>query len=188
MKKKKTKAHQFKKNISIFLILLLFLAVWTLLVNNYGAQGLVELLGPANSYLVLALIALSGGLSAVTAPGFIAALATFAAGGMNPFLMGLTAGAALFLGDSLLYYFGFKGRKALFPYFEKYLKIISDFVEKKPLWLIRILVYLYFSFAPLPNDIVAIPLGLAGFKYRKFALPALLGNITFVTWVGLLFM
>lgn len=37
--------------------------------------------------------------------------------------------------------------------------------------------FLYFAAAPLPNEIILIPLALAGYAYRKLIIPIIVGNI-----------
>ncbi len=84
-------------------------------------------------------------------------------------------------------YFGKKGGEALNAPLRKKLRIFSRFIKKQPRWAVTLLVYGYFSFAPLPNDIITFPLGLAGYPFKKIWVPAVLGDITFVIWVSFLF-
>ncbi|MFW5884928.1 MAG: VTT domain-containing protein [Patescibacteria group bacterium] len=177
----------FLKNFLIFLLLLVFLIGWTLFVHKTGIDNLVEKVGVTNGYLLVALAGASGGLSGLTASGFLAVLISFAMGGLNPFLLGLIGGSALFLGDSFFYYLGRKGGEVARPFLKKWIKKFSDFIESKSLWMVRSFVFLYFSFAPLPNDIIVIPLGMAGYDFKKFFLFAWAGNIFFVFWVSLFF-
>jgi membrane protein DedA with SNARE-associated domain len=177
----------FLRNLIIFLILLAFLTGWTLFVHKTGVENLIERVGITNGYLFIALAGLLGGLSGFTAPGFLAILISFAMGGLNPSLLGVVGGTALFLGDSLFYYLGRKGRDVARPFLSNYIARFSNFIEKRPLWMVRGFVFLYFSFAPLPNDLIVIPLGIAGYDFRKFFLFAWAGNIFFVFWVSLFF-
>jgi membrane protein YqaA with SNARE-associated domain len=186
-KKKKRNRRRFFINFILFLLLAGFLTGWTVLIHKFGADGLVNKIGIRNGYLIVFAAGASGGLSGFTAPGFMAVLTTFAAGGSNPFLLGIIGGTALFLGDSLFFYLGVKGRSLLASLLEDKIKQFSEFIKNKSLWSMRFFIFLYFSFAPLPNDLITIPLGLAHFEYKKFIAPALLGNINFVLWISLLF-
>ncbi|MFO7807033.1 MAG: hypothetical protein R6V40_01255 [Candidatus Moraniibacteriota bacterium] len=186
-KNNKENQKKFARNLLLFLGLFLFLATWSFLVYKFGADGLVERIGINNGYLLIFAIGISGGLSGLSAPSFIAVLTTFAAGGSNPFLLGLIGGTALFAGDSLFFYLGVKGRSLLSSFLEEKLKKFSGFVKNRSIWFVRIFIFLYFSFAPLPNDLITIPLGLARFEYKKLIIPAWLGNINFVLWVSLIF-
>lgn len=61
-------------------------------------------------------------------------------------------------------------------------KIFKRFFQRKS---IPLAVYLFASL-PLPDDLLYIPLGVAGFSIRSFAVPVILGKITMTTIVYVL--
>lgn len=148
---------------------------------------IVDFVGIKNAYLISFLIASLGGLSIFTSSSFFVMVATFSIGGVNPLLLGFFSGIGLTIGDSLFFFVGYKGR----PFIESCLKSWFDrFVE----WFqgrsslqVGIFVYLYASFSPFPNDILAVFLASAGYPYRKFLPLILVGNITLVIIVATFF-
>src|SRR5690606_26163262 len=77
------------------------------------------------------------------------------------------------------------GRKAPEKIREKMEKI-ERFLEKKGKKLINFLIYIYISFAPLPNELITIPLGLIGYGKKRIIFFLLLGNITSGVLIALL--
>lgn len=169
----------FKKHFPFFL-LLSFAIFWSALLFYVGADSIVDFLGIENSLLVVFLVSVFAGVSTFGSPVYIIVILSLSAGGVNPILLSLVSGLSLFIGDSFFFYLGHRGRSALSGFLGDYLKKFSNFVKNQPLPLSITLIYLYYSIVPLPNDILSIPLGLSHFKYGYFAIPAILGNITFL--------
>ena len=123
--------------------LIAFLIAWGVLLNRVGARGIVDLIGVRNGYLVVFLMASAGGLSAATSVPLYATLATFAAGGLEPLLLGLAAGVGLTIGDSLFFLVGLEGRRASSGGLEERLERLSAWFERRPRWALRLAIYAY---------------------------------------------
>ncbi len=167
-----------KEHLSI-VIFSLILILWTLLLFFYSPVTIVEFLGITNSYLIIFLLSFFGGTSIIIAFPYYLFVITLGAGGLNPLLLGLTAGTAVILGDSTSYLIGLKGKTVLPDFLQKKFKRFHNWLLKGPTILITGFLFLYGAFIPIPNDIIVIPLGLAQYPYFKLIIPLGLGNIFF---------
>jgi len=144
-------------------------------------QELVENLGVENSYLVAFLVASFGGLSSVTSPILYTLIATFAAGGATPWLLGVSGGIGIAIGDAFIFILarlGYKTTKKMHKHeAEKYFHL----QEKIPFWVQLVLLYLILGFTPIPNDIIMILLVLVGYKLRALIPLLLISGITIAT-------
>lgn len=163
------------------------IVLWTLLMLLIGPRAFVAFIGVKNSYLVVFLIAASGGLSSLTATSFYTLLATFATGGLHPLLLGIAGGIGLVIGDSLFYAFGRNGVQALPEHLRLRTEKIAEWLESNPSWMVPLVVFLYTAFTPLPNDILMILVALTGTRYRWIIGPLIVGDIINVSISAFLF-
>lgn len=147
----------------------------------YGPKELVDMIGVENGYILIFLIAAFGGLSSVSSAVYYTTLFTLAAGGANPLLLGVLCGIAITIGDSAYFFFGESIRGIAPKRLHKILDKITHWIEKRPDWAAPLLVFIYTGFTPLPNDVLTVPLALAGVKYRKIWYALLLGNVVLMT-------
>ena len=107
--------------------------------------------------------------AATFAPLFIEA-------GLSPWLVigGFVFGTAL--ADSLSYLIGWFGRGYVndkHPNVTRYFtKILTTYETWAPY-----VIFAYFTLAPLPNELILLPLALLGYQYKKLLLPLIIGNI-----------
>ncbi len=85
------------------LLTLLVLGGLAVLLYFVSPETIVAWIGVENTYLTVFLIAALGGLSSVTSGVLYASLATFAAAGALPWLLGLLGGVGIAIGDSLIF-------------------------------------------------------------------------------------
>jgi hypothetical protein len=142
------------------------------------ADRIVEYVGVKNSYAAVFAVAAIGGLSTLTGTVLYAAIATFAAGGANPILIGLCAGIGIFLSDSIFFMLASYGRKSLPESWEPRIRRIQQYIEHFPQWVVLIAVYICIGLTPMPNDIVMIILALSGYRYIQIAPVLFAGGIT----------
>ena len=170
---------------SLYSVLVTLLAV-SVLLYQYPPDKIVEWIGVENSYLAAFIIAASGGLSSFTSSIFYASVATFSAGGANPWLLGLTGGLGIALGDSLifaLFRFGFKDIKGQW---RARLEDIRERIERYPRPVVYAVLLLILGVTPMPNDIVMFLLVALGFRYLKVAPIIILAGITITTITALI--
>jgi len=168
------------KHLLQFIAILLFLVAWSILLYVVEPQSIVESIGIGNGYLVAFFVTLFAGLSALTSPAFFTTIGTLVFGGLNVYILGLIVGIAIFIGDTTFFFLGRSGRKAfLNESGDGKFHRLSRWIHNKPRWIVRVFMYLYLGFSPLPNDILMIALSVAGFKYRDIYWTLMAGNFTF---------
>lgn len=176
---------KYHRSIFIFLFLLLLIG-WIVLLQYLSPTGVVEAIGVRNGYIVSFVTAFLGGLSIFTSVPYTFVVITLAVGGLNPILLGLSAGAGLILGDITLYLIGYHGRRvfservqvAFFDPFRMWL------FKRNHRWAVPLAVFLYGAFIPFSNDIVVISFGLARYPFWKLMIPLGIGSVIFNTWVA----
>jgi len=93
--------------------------------------------------------------------------------GLNPLLVGLSAGAGAAIGEFTGYAIGFGGRKVIEKKWKKDIKKAEKLFQKYGgFWVI-----LLFAATPLPDDIVGILGGSLKYPLKKFFLASLIGKI-----------
>ena len=170
------------KNLTKTIIpVVLVLAAINLLFLYSSPQELVELIGVENSYLVIFLIAAFGGLSSFTSGVLYGSLATFAAGGSIPWLLGISAGVGIAIGDSLLYFLFRYGLTGLGPKWQERIERYRTRVDQIRRRWQALGLYGLLGFTPIPNDLVMFALAVLGFRYRFIAPILLVSGITIAT-------
>lgn len=169
-----------KRNFGVLFLIIIFI-IWSFTVSNYGPEKIIEILGTNNAYFTLGLMALLGGSSILFPFPYYLFTISFGAAGLNPFLLGIAAGAGTLLGDATTYYIASKGRHLL-P--EK----INLKLQKILVWLMGrhpatfpIIAFLYSSIAPLPDDVLMVPAGIAHYPFSRLALGVGPGKVLFNT-------
>jgi len=119
---------------------------------------MVDFIGLNNSYILLFLLAFFGGTSIFFPFPYYIFTISFGAAGLNPFLLGISAGFGTLLGDSTSYYVAYKGRDLVSNKFSKSTNKIFNWLMKRPL-LFPIFTFFYAAIAPLPDDLIMIPAG-----------------------------
>ncbi len=175
-----------KKNHLVFGLLALFVIAWSITLAIIGPETIVERIGVENGYIVAFIIATLGGVSTITSSSYFLTIITLAGGGVNPYILGIVAGTGITIGDSLFYYIGLRGREVAKDKGHKWTGKFSRWLDKRPRWLVPIIVFVYTAFTPLPNDILTISLGLSSYPYKYLIAPMWAGNIiiTILTGIG----
>lgn len=155
---------------------------------NYSPDEIVTAIGVQNAYLVSFLIACVGGVNSITGGVLYVTLITFAAGGASPWLLGLTTGIGIGIGD-LVTFSLFRIGVHAFSHTDKNssnkLALWKEHFSYVPHWLQYTFVYLYVGITPLPSDILLLLLASLRYRYRVVAPLVFAGGITFATLVSL---
>ncbi|NCC71039.1 hypothetical protein EOM09_05650, partial [bacterium] len=130
-----------------------------------------------NSFVFSFIISSLGGFSSIFSTSVYATLFTLVNAGMNPFILAISAGLGLSVGDSIFFLLGHKGKEINLGKLQKLAKKISDFIQNKKKNTIKIFVFLYIAFTPFPNDIIMIPLGYSRIRYHQIIFEVIIGNI-----------
>lgn len=150
----------------------------------YSPEQIVNWIGVQNSYLVVFLIAALGGLNSFTSGVLYASIATFAAGGSIPWLIGVAGGLGIAVGDTVIYFLVRYGRQHIPEKTENWLERNRKYIDRLPRWVQYLVIYIYLGFTPLPNDILMFALAMFDFKFKKILPLIILGGITIATIVA----
>lgn len=175
---------EYYKKFLFFLALILFLIILSTLLYFFSPEEIVNKIGIKNAYILAFVVSFFGGFSTLSAITFIATLATLSIGGVNPVILGLVAGTSLAIGDSLIFYIGFKGREIVIGKWEKKLDKISQWTKKRLEKFIPLIAYIYIGFLPLPNDFIILFLAMIKYPFKKLYIPIILGDLTFALLVS----
>lgn len=131
------------------------------------AQGFVA----ATGYLGIFLVSLIGSASIILPVPFI--IVVFSAGAfLNPFLVGLSAGAGAAIGELSGYGAGY-GAQTLATKYKKWFSLAERWFQKHG----GFLVIFIFAATPLPFDVVGLMSGAMKYPIKKFFIATLLGKI-----------
>lgn len=166
-----------KRKKIVFILLLVFIVVWSTLLYIFGATKLVSYFGVHNGYILSFFIASFGGFSSLTSTSFFLTFVTLVKGGLNPLILSVLSGIGLSLGDSFFFYFGYNGRSFINKRVKKKIDKFSDWLETRKPWAVPIIAFIYAGLTPLPNDILMMSTSLAGIKFKRIILFVTLGNI-----------
>lgn len=169
-----------KRNYTL-LGILSFIVIVNILFLVFNPREIVEYIKVENSYLIVFIVAAIGGLSTLTGAALFVTIATFAAGGAEPLLLGLFGGIGIFISDSIFFHIAFYGRKAIPLSWENRIEKIKNWIEKHSERKVLTAAYLYMGFTPFPNDILMIALVIGGYSYKKIIGVVLAGSITAAT-------
>ncbi len=171
-----TTSRKHKIELTIGILLLLGLA---LLTYSVGTDRIVSFIGVENTYVVMFVIALVGGMTLIGGVSYTASILTFVSGGADPLLVGILAGLGTSVGDSAYFLVSRRGHQTLSDgWLKNKITQVKHWLSTHSDRLKFLFIYLYIGFTPLPNDPVTISLGLSGEK-AKLVLPALiLGDVT----------
>lgn len=103
--------------------------------------------------------------------------------GLSPILIILTISVGMMIGDAFGYLIGKAGRNVVLLKNRKMvrrLEKIQTRYSKGPI----VIMWLYASFVPLPNEVLVIPMGFLGYKLRNIMIAVFFGNILFNSLVA----
>lgn len=112
-------------------------------------------------------------------PAFI--LVFIFGGILNPFLIGIFAGAGCALGELSGYFLGRGGRKIIEKKYKKGLDKYKKLLKPKIMFPVIIL----FAATPLPDDVVGIVCGMIKYDIKKFLISSFIGKLIMNTAIAL---
>ena len=174
----KIKKKRFRK-ILIFSILALFIVSLILLLYFVSPEQIVDKIGVRNVYLLVFFVSFFGGFSAGGSVTFISLLVTFAAGGINPFYLGIISGTSLAIGDMIMFHVGTRGRELVRGEWNKRINKVANIIMKRKLLrkAVPVFAYIYIGLLPLPNDILILFLAAIKYPEKKMNRIIILGDL-----------
>lgn len=175
-----------KISLAHFLKLILIAAVILLgwwfsfqLGDNKQVIEIVERYGYAGIFV----IAIVSGFNLIVPIPAISFLPLYVASGLSLFLVFLTIAVGVTIADTVAYYIGHFGRIAASGEIARIIQRLIKWREKNHA-LPYIILFLFATFAPLPNEVLLIPMGLLGYRLA-YVLPIVFtGNLLFNSFSG----
>jgi len=161
--------------------LLLLLALLNVVFFVESPRSIVDALGVENSYLVVFIIATLGGLNWFSSPVLYAAIASFSAGGANPWLLGLAGGIGIAIGDTIIFLVLRHGYHSFRPSLQRTVMRFTDRVQRVPDRIQYTLFYLILGFTPTPNDLIMALLVVLQYRLRIVVPMLILSGVTVAT-------
>ena len=168
-----------------YTLVLLMVLFWSVALYFVSPEMIVSRLG-GHTFPAVFVAGVLGGTSILFPFPYYLVVATTAAGGASPVLVGLCAGLGVMVGETTSYLVGHAGRAVLpakatevFGHLHRW---VSDTHSAKFYGFL----FVFGSVMPLPNDVIVVPLGAAGVTYWRVILPLGAGNIVFNTATALL--
>lgn len=173
-----------KRKVTYALVLLMALA-WSVSLYFVSPEVIVSRLG-GHTFPAVFAAGVLGGTSIIFPFPYYLVVATTAAGGANPLLVGLCAGLGVIVGDTTSFLVGHAGRSVLPAKASAAFALLHRWVTDTHSATFYAFLFVYGAVMPLPNDVIMVPLGAAGVPYWRVILPFGAGNIVFNTAVALL--
>lgn len=169
-----------RRMLDIFLLLIII--TWVVFIYIKGPEQVIETIGVHNGYLIVFFASLLGGMATVSIISVYPTIIAFAIGGLNPYILGIIAATGLTIANLFFFYLGVKSRSiaSLNSRFDKICCKILHWINKRPKWLIPILIWAYVGLSPLSNNLLTTSGGLIEFPIKKILIPLFIGNITFM--------
>jgi len=159
------------------LVVFVFVLV-SITLASQSPEDIVALIGNTNAYLLMGIFGVIGGLTTFTGIPYHIFLASFAAGGLNPLLLGLCTAMGVMLGDSTMFFLSKKVAPALPEHVLHVTERIGAFFSAHP-HLLAPALFLYGALTPFSNDWIVGSLSVSGYSFRRIMIPLTLGNIVF---------
>ena len=177
-----------KVRITLDIALVALIVGWIIFLVLYTPSRLIEYLGVTNTYLLVFLFTLLGGIATIAFVSVYPHVIAFSAAGLNPFVIGIVAAVGHTVANLLFYYFGQKGSNIArtSPGFNKATKSMLKWVDKKPCWCVYVFIFLYVGFTPFPNNLLTAYGGIINFSVKRILAPLVLGNIVLFSAVAYL--
>ena len=154
----------------LFVSLIIYLYVDT--------EALFKIIGTANSYLMMFVIAFLGGMTTFNFIPYYSVIFLLVSAGLNPFFVGLCSAIGVICGDTFSYYMGYSGGKVIPEKYKNFFYRVSAFAEKHPK-LFLVLCFIYGCVSPLSNDFITIPAGISKIPFKQVLAPLFFGNLGF---------
>lgn len=116
-------------------------------------------------------------------PAFLIVFAAGSLGFLNPWVIGLVAGAGAALGELIGYWLGKGGGKVIEKKYKKLVELGEKWIKGHKSFPMIVA----FAATPLPDDIVGIVCGIFNYDIKKFLLASFIGKVimnTAIAWSG----
>lgn len=141
-------------------------------------EQLVELVGAENSFFLIFVLALLGGLTTFSGVPYHLVLITLAIGGLSPLFLGISTAVGVILGDTTSYFVGYSGGEVMPSRVQKIVDRVYIYTDGYPK-LLQVFFFLFGALTPISNDFIVISAGIAKYPFWKVMIPLAFGNLIF---------
>lgn len=161
----------------VLLALIIALAFWAgeAVQSNDFAQDIIRRLGYSGVFI----IAVVSGFNLIVPVPAVSFLPVFLAAGLSIFTSVLVLAAGMTLADFLAYLIGKTSRHMVLSSVERQVAETFNKVQNKLHWSPTLILFLFASFAPFPNEVLVIPMSFFGYRMWQVMLPVFGGNLIF---------
>ncbi len=147
---------------------------------SYGisVQNTLAGVGIENAFLFIFAFAFLAGLSTLSGIPYYLVFVTFAASGLNPWILGIVAALGTAIGDSATYGLAYWGQKMFTGRGAQLLERLKALLARHPR-LTPLAFFLYGACIPYSNDVVVLPAGFARYPIWLVIPPLFVGTIIF---------
>ena len=169
-------ARQAHRSVITLVVFVLAFCVLLFISQSLSESDQVQRLTAEFGYVGVMIIAVIAGLNAIVPIPAATFTPVFVAAGLSVPLIIIALTAGTLIADFTGFFLGRVSRDLMQSKHPKLCAFFTEFQGKHRKWLFP-LVTLYAAFAPLPNEVILIPLGLTGIKFKSLIIPLILGNL-----------
>ena len=156
-------------------------ALWlgSLAAENEAVSGLIL----QGGYLGVFLFSIINGFNVIVPMVTASFVPALTESGLNPTILILVMSSGMMIADSTAYFLGRLGHEHLSERTDRMTRSLVRAGERRhslPLFML----WIWTAFVPLPTEIVAVPVGLMGYRARHVIPILMLGTLTFNSLVG----
>ncbi len=160
-----------------FVLALVFIAL-TIYLATINPEGSFRDFILQYGYVGFFVSAFIGGFNLIVPISHIIFVVPFLSAGLNPWTLILIGALGTTLADTLGYFIGRTGEMSFSKYLARF-KIWGEKVINKYPKFAPVILFLWASFVPLPNELLVIPAGIVRYKFKKIIVIVFLGNLVF---------
>lgn len=161
-----------------FLLLFLFMAAFLGLIfiaQSVSQSTEVQQIVSEFGYVGVVIISIIAGLNAVVPIPAATFTPIFLAAGLSMPLIIMSMVIGTLIADFTGFFLGHLSRNVVEEKYPKTFRFFMELREKRSKWLIPVVIF-YAAFVPAPNEVILIPLGLAGVRFQTLIIPLIIGN------------
>lgn len=167
----------FIKLVGLFAIFFLAYFLFNLVQENGAVRETISNFG----YFGVLIVSLISGFNLLVPIPTVSFVPAFIESGLDIWIVIFFIVIGTSFADSIAYVIGRVGREFTKSMNEKILFRRLTKMKEKYYWSPVIVLFLFATFVPLPNELLLIPLGFMGYKLKHLILPYIAGNTIFTT-------
>lgn len=167
------------------LILIMSIIAWSIFLIYVSPSEIIDFIGIENGYVLVFISGLAGGISLFFPFPYYLFVLTFGAAGLNPYFLAIAATLGVVIGECTSYFVGHSAHFLISKTTSEKLHKLRDWAIRKPKFLISMILFIWASIAPIPNDFFLVPFGVIRYPFLRIIIPLALGSLVFNTLLAI---